>query len=72
MKVKNAMQAYPFIEPQEDDNIKTYHPGLSLRTHIAIEAMKALLTNPDCELDPIREVVPASFKIADAMIEEMS
>ena len=70
MKVKEAMQAYPFIEPANDDAVKAYHPGLSLRTYIAIEVMKALLSNPDCELDPIREVVPASFKIADAMIEE--
>jgi hypothetical protein len=72
MKVKNAMQAFPFIEPTNDEAVKAYHPGLNLRTYIAIEVMKALLSNPDCELDPIREVVPASFKIADAMIEEMS
>jgi hypothetical protein len=72
MKVKDAMQAFPFIEPANDEAVKAYHPGLSLRTYIAIEVMKALLTNPDCELDPIREVVPASFGIADAMIEEMS
>ena len=72
MKVKEAMQAFPFIEPANDEAVKAYHPGLSLRTYIAIEVMKALLTNPDCELDPIREVVPASFGIADAMIEEMS
>jgi hypothetical protein len=71
MKVKNA-QAFPFIEPANDEAVKAYHPGLSLRTYIAIEVTKALLSNPDCELDPIREVVPASFKIADAMIEEMS
>jgi hypothetical protein len=70
MKVKEAMQAFPFIEPANDEAVKAYHPGLSLRTYIAIEVMKALLSNPDCELDPIREVVPASFKIADAMIQE--
>jgi hypothetical protein len=46
--------------------------GMTLRTYIAIEVMKALLTNPNCELDPIREVVPASFGIADAMIQEVS
>ena len=71
MKVKESMQAFPFIEPANDEAVKAYHPGLSLRTYIAIEVMKALLTNPDCELDPIREVVPASFGIADAMIKEM-
>jgi hypothetical protein len=71
MKVKDHMQAFPFIEPANDEAVKAYHPGLSLRTYIAIEVMKALLSNPDCELDPIREVVPASFKIADAMIKEM-
>jgi hypothetical protein len=71
MKVKDHMQAFPFIEPSNDDAVKAYHPGLSLRTYIAIEAMKALLSNPDCELDPTREVIPASFVIADAMIQEM-
>jgi hypothetical protein len=43
MKVKNAMQAFPFIEPQQDDNIKAYHPGLSLRDYFAAKAMQALL-----------------------------
>ena len=71
MKVKEDMQAFPFIEPANDEAVKAYHPGLSLRTYTAIEVMKALLSNPECALDPIREVVPASFGIADAMIKEM-
>lgn len=42
MKVKAAaMQAFPFIEPNADDAIKAYHPGLTLRDYIAIEAMNA-------------------------------
>ncbi len=68
--MKKNMQVFPFIEPVDDVAIKAYHPGLSLRTHIAIEAMKAMLSNPDCELDPLQEVIPASFRIADAMIKE--
>jgi hypothetical protein len=44
MKVKDAhMQAFPFIEPQEDDNIKAYHPGMTMRDEFAKAAMQALL-----------------------------
>jgi hypothetical protein len=46
MKVKNStMQAFPFIEPHEDENIKAYHPGLSLRDYFASMAMQAFLSN---------------------------
>jgi hypothetical protein len=44
MKVKNAhMQAFPFIEPYEDDNIKAYHPGMTMRDEFAKAAMQALI-----------------------------
>lgn len=42
MKVKDAaIQAYPFIEPQPDENIKAYHPGMELRDYFAAMAMQA-------------------------------
>jgi hypothetical protein len=44
MKVKNStMQAFPFIEPQEDVNIKAYHPGMTLRDYFAVKAIQAIL-----------------------------
>lgn len=44
MKVKDAaMQAYPFIEPEPDVNIKAYHPGMTMRDYFAAMAMQALL-----------------------------
>ena len=47
MKVKNSsMQAFPFIEPNDDDAIKAYHPGISLRDYFAAKAMQAAATNP--------------------------
>ena len=43
MKVKDHMQAFPFIEPQKDDNIKAYHPGMTMRDEFAKAAMQALI-----------------------------
>ena len=44
MKVKNStMQAFPFIEPYEDDNIKAYHPGMTMRDEFAKAAMQAIM-----------------------------
>ena len=44
MKVKDAhMQAYPFIEPEKDDNIKAYHPGMTMRDEFAKAAMQAIM-----------------------------
>ena len=44
MKVKNStMQAFPFIEPHEDDNIKAYHPGMTMRDEFAKAAMQSLI-----------------------------
>jgi hypothetical protein len=44
MKVKNStMQAFPFIEPQENENIKAYHPGMTMRDEFAKAAMQSIL-----------------------------
>lgn len=44
MKVKAAaMQAFPFIEPEQDDNIKAYHPGMTMRDEFAKAAMQAIM-----------------------------
>ena len=44
MKVKNlTMQAFPFIEPQENENIKAYHPGMTMRDEFAKAAMQSLI-----------------------------
>ena len=44
MKVKDAhMQAFPFIEPQQDYKSKAYHPGMTMRDEFAKAAMQALL-----------------------------
>ena len=71
MKVKNStMQAFPFIEPHEDENIKAYHPGISLRDLFAAKAMNGLLaslpgdtTLYDCT------VAKWSYEMADAMLK---
>ena len=43
MKVKDNIQAFPFIEPQQDENIKAYHPGMTMRDEFAKAAMQALI-----------------------------
>jgi hypothetical protein len=47
MKVKDAyMQAFPFIEPiDNDDAVKAFHPGMTLRDYFAGMAMQAFLSN---------------------------
>ena len=41
MKVKDAaIQAFPFIEPNDDDAIKAYHPGMTMRDEFAKAAMQ--------------------------------
>lgn len=81
MKVKNAhMQAFPFIEPADDDAIKAYHPGMTMRDEFAKAAMQALLPiwRSDLE-DELRLInnwggTPTSiseeaYAMADAMME---
>jgi hypothetical protein len=77
MKVKNStMQAFPFIEPHEDDNIKAYHPGMTMRDEFAKAAMQGLLAY-GWSADS-RELYPATgesivaddaYRMADAMMK---
>jgi hypothetical protein len=66
MKVKNAMQAFPFIEPQQDDNIKAYHPGMTMRDEFAKAAMQVFLQNPETEF---KEDAEAAYLMADHMMK---
>jgi hypothetical protein len=70
-KVKEAyMQAFPFIEPQEDDNIKAYHSGMTMRDEFAKIAMLGMFRywdeNPDLEFAHIAD---CSYDMADAMLK---
>jgi hypothetical protein len=67
MKVKNStMQAYPFIEPHEDDNIKAYHPGMTMRDEFAKAAMQLQQWHdPD---DIYLNHADRCYEIADAMM----
>lgn len=68
MKVKDAaMQAYPFIEPEENDNIKAYHPGMTMRDEFAKAAMQAELANGVHE-NNFPEYAARAYKMADAML----
>jgi hypothetical protein len=78
MKVKNStMQAFPFIEPQEDDNIKAYHPGMTMRDEFAKAAMQGLISCADWRLDAGEDVgmdasdytAQAAYMMADAMMK---
>lgn len=69
MKVKDAaMQAYPFIEPQPDENIKAYHPGMELRDYFAAMAMQAMLSRSDKNGSEDAYAEMAYF-MADAMLK---
>ena len=53
MKLENAhMQAFPFIEPYEDDNIKAYHSGMTMRDEFAKAAMLIFFQGPDADDRP--------------------
>jgi hypothetical protein len=72
MRVKEAaMQAYPFIEPQPDENIKAYHPGMELRDYFAAMAMQGVLSGtltPDA-IWSNDEVAKTAYNVADAMMK---
>jgi hypothetical protein len=71
MKVKNStMQAFPFIEPHEDDNIKAYHPGLSLRDYFAAKSLQAI-RNADWNEDMVSasDAAHIAYQDADAMMK---
>ena len=46
-------------------------PGMSLRTYVAIEAMKGLLSNPN-SFKNIKSAVSASIEYADALIKALN
>ena len=82
MKVKDHMQAFPFIEPQEDDNIKAYHPGATLRDQFAMSAMPLAMEQYRLDINSVREPIPSwrkdaclshvaadAYELADAMME---
>lgn len=70
-KVKEAhMQAFPFIEPQEDDNIKAYHSGMTMRDEFAKAAMLALLSCQDWRQDMgAQETARAAYTQAEEMLK---
>lgn len=71
-KVKEAhMQAFPFIEPEKDDNIKAYHSGMTMRDEFAKAAMQGILT---ATLTPNTvwsqdEAAETAYNVADAMMK---
>ena len=70
MKVKNStMQAFPFIEPHEDDNIKAYHPGMTMRDYFAVMAMQALIYGSKGDDNEIVDAAEDAYSYADAMMK---
>jgi hypothetical protein len=73
MKVKNStMQAFPFIEPQENENIKAYHPGMTMRDEFAKTAMLIFFQGPDDANDYLRspeDIANWCYIMADAMMK---
>ena len=69
MKVKEAhMQAFPFIEPEKDDNIKAYHSGMTMRDEFAKAAMQGLLSNTTVKSTP-EDFAANAYMLADAMMK---
>ena len=76
-KVKEAhMQAFPFIEPEKDDNIKAYHPGMTMRDEFAKAAIQGLISNPDwpesreyAAISYSEYIALMSYRIADDMMK---
>jgi hypothetical protein len=77
MKVKDHMQAFPFIEPSDDDAVKAYHPGMTMRDEFAKAAMQGMCSNPDdghenYDLDYndyVQEISRCAYVMADAMMK---
>jgi hypothetical protein len=73
MKVKNAhMQAFPFIEPHEDDNIKAYHPGMTMRDEFAKVALLGIIASErpgDEEFATPDMYARDAYRYADAMMK---
>jgi len=73
MKVKDAhMQAFPFIEPQENDNIKAYHPGMTMRDEFAKAAMLIFFQGPEDPNDYLHspeDIANWCYIVADAMMK---
>lgn len=76
MKVKDAaIQAFPFIEPNDDDAIKAYHPGISLRDYFAVKAMQAgigLIPNMKTPREGVtvpQAITEMAYEYADAMLK---
>lgn len=69
MKVKDHMQAFPFIEPHEDDAVKAYHPGISLRDYFAAKAMQSLILKSTGEDNEIPDAAADAYWYADAMMK---
>ena len=68
MKVKNA-QAFPFIEPWNDENIKAYHPGMTMRDEFAKAALQALIPLSNGDDGEIFEAAEDAYSYADAMMK---
>jgi len=71
MKVKDAyMQAFPFIEPiDNDDAVKAFHPGMTLRDYFAAKAMQSLVLMSTGEDNEITDATADAYSYADAMME---
>ena len=78
-KVKEAhMQAFPFIEPEKDDNIKAYHSGMTMRDEFAKAAMQSIINNDEEQKywateysveDMLTFTAERAYKQADAMMK---
>ena len=72
------MQAFPFIEPEKDDNIKAYHPGMTMRDEFAKAAMQSTMNHVEEQKywateysveDMLTFTAERAYKQADAMMK---
>ena len=71
------MQAFPFIEPEKDDNIKAYHSGMTIRDEFAKAAMQSLILDGFYQSEGAHkgwtefgnEVADDAYALADAMMK---